>query len=255
MTDTSIAATHLAQGNFRVGSVIRRSASMLSGHFLTFFIVALIAHSPIILLARTLTTEPMDLDQVDLAVRLVAWGVFGWVQLIVLGALGEAVIIHAAFQDIRQRPVRLAESLNVVLRRFLPIVGLGFVTTFLMWLGLTLLIIPGFILYTMWFVGLPACVVERLGPWTSLRRSRELTKGHRWKLFGLALLLIITSLGSLLLEFELTVVAGPMVGLIGKLIWKGIWVAFASVVVAVTYQDLRVIKEGIDMEQIAVVFD
>jgi uncharacterized membrane protein len=155
----------------------------------------------------------------------------------------------------RGRPVRLAESLNVVLRRFLPLVGFGLVAIFLIWLGLTLLIIPGLILYTMWFVGLQACVVERLGPWTSLRRSRELTKGHRWKLFGLALLLIITSLGSLLLEFELTVVAGPMVGLVGKLIWKGIWVAFASVVVAVTYQDLRVIKEGIDIEQIAVVFD
>src|SRR5262245_24591979 len=28
-----------AEGDFRVGSVIRRSASMLSGHFLTFFIV------------------------------------------------------------------------------------------------------------------------------------------------------------------------------------------------------------------------
>src|SRR5690348_8558706 len=101
MTDTSIAATRLAEGDFRVGNVIRRSASMLSGHFLTFFIVTLIAHSPIILLARTLTTEPMDLDQVDLAVRLMAWGLLGLVQLVVLGALGEAVIVHAAFQDMQ----------------------------------------------------------------------------------------------------------------------------------------------------------
>src|SRR5262249_35112072 len=117
---------HRADGEFRVGSVIRRSASMLSGHFLTFFIVTAIAHSPIMLLARTLTTEPTDLDQVDLAVRLMAWGVLGLVQLIVLGALGEAVIVHAAFQNMQRRPVRLAESLNVALRRFLPIVGVAF---------------------------------------------------------------------------------------------------------------------------------
>src|SRR5262245_3469368 len=131
MAHTSVAAAQFAEGDFRVGSVIRRSASMLSGHFLTFFIVAVIAHSPVILLARTLTTEPMDLDQVDLAVRLVAWGVLGLVKLIVLGTLGEAVIVHAAFQDIQHRPVRLAESLNVALRRFLPIVGVAFVVVLL----------------------------------------------------------------------------------------------------------------------------
>src|SRR5262245_34732106 len=127
MAHTPVATAQLAEGDFRVSSVIRRSAAMLSGHFLTFFIVAVIAHSPTILLARTLTTELTDLDEVDLAVRLMAWGLLGLVQLIVLGVLGEAVIVHAAFQDMQRRPVRLAESLNLALRRFLPIVGVAFV--------------------------------------------------------------------------------------------------------------------------------
>jgi hypothetical protein len=270
MAHTSVAAAHFAEGDFRVGSVIRRSASMLSGHFLTFFIVTVIAHSPIILLARTLTTEPTDLDQVDLAVRLVAWGVLGLVQLIVVGTLGEAVIVHAAFQDMQRRPVRLAESLNVALRRFLPIVGVGFVVVNLIRLvvgvavaavsfiqfglipWLIPLIIPGLILYAMWFVAVPACVVERLGPWTSLRRSRDLTKGHRWKLCGLALLLIIPSLD---ITFGLATAAGPIVGPIISWFCSGIWAAFAAVVGAVAYHDLRVVKEGIDIEQITDVFD
>src|SRR5262245_4165410 len=277
MAHTSVAAAHFAEGDFRVGSVIRRSASLLSGHFLTFFVVTAIAHSPIILLARTLTTEPTDLDQVDLAVRLVAWGVLGLVQAIVLGTLGEAVIVHAAFQDMQRRPVRLAESLNVALRRFLPIVGVVFVVVLLIRLvgavafvlvfsvafaldfsiedeylqnvGLILLIIPGLILYAMWFVAVPACVVERLGSWTSLRRSRDLTKGHRWKLCGLALLPIIPSLG---ITFGLATAAGPIVGPIISWFCTGIWAAFAAVVGAVTYHDLRVDK---DIEQITDVFD
>ena len=82
-----------------------------------------------------------------------------------------------------------------------------------------------------------------------------MTKSHRWKLFGLALLLIIPSLGSSLIELGLAAVAGPIVGLIGRLIWREILAAFAAVVVAVTYHDLRVVKEGVDIEQIAVVFD
>jgi len=270
MARTSVAAAHFAEGDFRLGSVIRRSASTLSGHFLTFFIVSVVTHSPIILLARTLSTQP--------TVRLTTTlGVLGLLQVIVLGTLGEAVIAHAAFQDMQRRPVRLAESLNVALRRFLPIVGVAFVVVLLIRLvggvafvmvlsvafvmglsiqpeyqlnvGLILLIIPGLILYAMWFVAVPACVVERLGPWTSLRRSRDLTKGHRWKLCGLALLPIIPSLG---ITFGLATAAGPVVGPIIGWFCTGIWAAFAAVVGAVTYHDLRVNK---DIDQITDVFD
>ena len=252
MTDTSIAATHLAEGDFRVGSVFSRAAVVLSRHFLTFFIVIAISYLPIFLLAmlartRT-TTDAVDPAQVFNGLASVAL-------ILVLSTLGEAIIAHAAFQDMRSRPVRPAESLNVVLRRVLPIVGNAFVAKVLIFLGFHLLIIPGIILCTMWFVGLPACVVERLGPLTSLRRSWELTEGHHWKVFGMALLFSIASLGSFLIEFELGAVAGPTVGLIGKLIWMGLWAAFSAVVGAVTYHDLRVVKEGLTIDQITKVFD
>ena len=252
MTHTSMAAVHLTEGDFRVGSVFIRAAAVLSRHFPTFFIVIAISYLPVFLLAmlaRTrITTDAVDPAQVFNGLASVAL-------ILVLSTLGEAIIAHAAFQDMRSQPVRPAESLNVVLRRFLPIVGTAFVAKVLILLGFALLIIPGLILYTVWFVGLPACVVERLGPLTSLRQSWELTDGHRWKVFGLALLLSIASLGSSLIEFELAAVAGPNVGLIGKLIWMGPWAAFATVVGTVTYHDLRVVKEGIDIEQIAVAFD
>jgi hypothetical protein len=256
MTHASVATAHFAEGDFRVGSVIRRSASLLSRHFVTFSIVAVIACLPTLLLtmlARTqITTQPADPAE---ALNALAWAVFDLVSPLVLSTLGEAIIAHAAFQDMRSRPVRPTESLTVALRRFWPIVGLAIVANVLMWLGLILLIIPGLMLCTIWFVGVQACVFERLGPWASLRRSQELTEGHRWKVFWLALLLIITSNGSFLIEYGLDAVADPIVILIGKLIWDGLWLAFTAVVGTVTYHDLRVIKEGIDVEQIAAVFD
>ena len=43
--------------------------------------------------------------------------------------------------------------------------------------------------------------------------------------------------------------------LVGSLIWTAIGAAFSSVVIAVAYHDLRVAKEGVDIEQIAAVFD
>ena len=248
MTDASMAA-RFAESDFRVGRVLSRAASVFSRHFLTFFIVTLVAYSPITLLARAPTTATTDPAQALIMLGL------GFVLLMVLGMLSQAVILHAAFQDMRNRPVNLAESLKVGLRRFLPLILLAFVMGVLLVLGLMLLIIPGLILYTMWFVAVAACVVERRGPWTSLRRSRELTKGHRWKIFGMLLLLGLISLVSPLLELVLATVGGDTLALVGNVIWTAIAAAFTSIAVAVTYHDLRVAKEGIDIEQIAAVFD
>jgi hypothetical protein len=253
MSDVSAATAHFATNDLRLGSIISRSGAVLSRHFLTFFIVAVIAYSPTLLIAGLQTTEPTEPSEaLSQALRVLLGGVL----LIVLSQLGNAIILHAAFQDMRRRPVRLVESLIVGLSRFVPVIGIAFVQGFLILVGMILLIVPGLMLYTMWFVGLPACVVERLGPWTSLRRSRELTKGFRWNVFLLALLIFVVTVGSSkVIESVLIPLAGPIVGLTGQLIWTGVTAAFTGIVFAVTYYDLRVIKERVDIDQIAAVFD
>src|SRR5215472_9736152 len=122
MTDTSIAAAHVATNDLRVGSVIRRSGAVLSRHFLPFFFVAAIADSPTLLIASMQmiasmqTTEPIEPSDL---LGLVLW--------VVLSQLVAGIILHAAFQDMRRRPVRLVESLSVGLSRILPLVGIAFV--------------------------------------------------------------------------------------------------------------------------------
>jgi len=253
MSDVSGATAHFATNDLRLGSIMSRSSAVLSRHFLTFFIVAVIAYSPMLLIASVQPTEPIEPSE---AVNQALWIFLGVVLLIVLTTLGNAIILHAAFQDMRRRPVSLVESFNVGLSRLLPLVGLVFVASFLVLLGVVLLIVPGLILYTMWFVGVQACVVERLGPWTSLRRSRELTKGFRWTVFLLALLLLVVNAGgSKVIASVLIPLAGPIVGLTGQLIWSGVTAAFTGIVLTVTYYDLRVVKESVDIEQITAVFD
>lgn len=127
-----------------------------------------------------------------------------------------------------------------------------------------LVAIPLVILLVMWSVAMPVCVVERLGALRSLRRSRELTKGHRWRMFGLLLVTLVPCfignaiLGAALGAFLISNPAGSLlpaatqtIGLIGN----GLWTAFITVVFLVTYRDLRVAREGIDTEQIAAVFE
>ena len=47
MTDTSV-PTRFAEGDFRVGRVLNRTASVFSRNFLTFFIVTAVASLPLL---------------------------------------------------------------------------------------------------------------------------------------------------------------------------------------------------------------
>jgi hypothetical protein len=236
--------------DFRVGPVISRSFSLLFRHFLMFFLVTLVALSPLLLIRQVAQSG----DAVDPTQALITLGV-SFLLLMVLSMLSTAVILQGAFQDMRKRPINLLESLKVAFRRFFPLIVLAILETVLLMLGIIALVVPGLILYTMWLVAVPACVVERTGPWRSLRRSQELTKGHRWKIFGLFLVLVLISLINPVLQLVLTFTAGATAAAIVNAIWTAIGSAFSSVVLAVAYHDLRVAKEGVDIEQIASVFD
>jgi MFS family permease len=254
MTDASLSA-RFSESDFRVGRVLNRTASVLSRNFLIFFVITAVAHLPTLLLFNASTTITATSSGGEI-LRSSILIVLGLVLTIVLSTLSQAIVLYGAFQDMRGRQVNLTESLQVGLRRFFPIVGLAISMTLLGALAAILLLIPALILFTMWFVATPACVVERLGPSSSMRRSSQLTKGHRWKIFGLMLLLIIASaVAGPTITVSLTAIGGTPLALIGDVLWNGVWGAFYAISVVVTYHDLRVAKEGIDIDQIAAVFD
>jgi hypothetical protein len=69
------------------------------------------------------------------------------------------------------------------------------------------------------------------------------------------LLLIISVVVSQLITLGLSPVGSFILTLVASLVWAALWGAYYSIAVAVSYHDLRVAKEGIDIEQIASVFD
>jgi MFS family permease len=251
MTEASL-PPRLALSDFRVGGVLNRTLSVLSRNFLTFFIVTAIAGLPTIVLSQSMALSGTNRSAAALFGLLVLGGFLA----IVLYTLSQAIVLYGAFQDMRGRSVSLAESLQVGLRRFFPIIGVAISVSFAVMVGLMLFLVPGLIWLSMWFVATPVCVVEKLGPFQSMGRSADLTKGHRWKIFGLMLLLfLISAVASSMIGAISAVVGGPILELIASVIWNGIWGAFYAVAAVVTYHDLRVAKEGVDIEQIASVFD
>lgn len=65
-------------------------------------------------------------------------------------------------------------------------------------IGFFLLIIPGFIVMAVLMPYVYLVVDKNLGPIDSLRKAREITKGNRWQVFGLVVVLGILNLVGLL---------------------------------------------------------
>jgi hypothetical protein len=237
-----------APAEFRVGQVLDRSFNLLSRNFLIFFIVTTVAALPNVLITQSTGT--------DVAAAGAGALVIGGLVTLILEMLSQAVVLHGAFQDMRGRSVNLGESLGVAFGRLLPIIGAAICVSIGVFIGFLLLIVPGLILMTMWFVSIPVCVVEQKGPLASMGRSSELTKGHRWKVFGTVLLvLIVGGIASAIIQGVLALTGSTVLVILGSLIWTGVWGAFYAIFVVVTYHDLRVAKEGVDVHQIAAVFD
>lgn len=237
-----------AEGEFRVGQILNRTFAVLSRNLLPFCVVTAIAYLPNLLLLERQTTN-------EAPGRVAAMAFAGIVLSLVFSALSQAIVLFGAFEDMRGRPVDLIASLKVGLERFFAVIGVALLVGILTVLAAILLFFPAFIVMSMLFVAMPVCIVERLGPVKSLGRSSALTKGYRWKVFGLWLVIMMaTGVGSGMLG-GISYATGPIVGGLLKLIWGALAGAFNAIMVVVAYHDLRVVKEGVDTDRIASVFD
>ncbi|HEX6375968.1 MAG TPA: hypothetical protein VFZ91_09620 [Allosphingosinicella sp.] len=106
--------------------------------------------------------------------------------MITQGALVRATVAHS-----EGRKASFAESASAGLSVAWPLFLVGLLSSLGIALGFVLLIVPGVMLYVIWSVAAPALVEERLGPIEALGRSRELSRGARWKIFGLTLVVLV----------------------------------------------------------------
>jgi len=249
MTDVTTAISSVApvaEGEFRIGRVFSRTLTLLSRNFPIYFVVAAVAALPSVFVETSTTGKGTDYSAPLLAV----------LAMLVLSPLSQAIMLHTAFQDMSGRRISLSESLRAALSRWLPLIGLSICVGFGVTLGFILLIVPGFVLMIMWYVANPACIVERLGVFASMGRSSELTKGHRWSLFGMWVLIAITSgVVSAVLKGMLGLTGSSGLVISGTLAWTALATAFGVVFTIATYHDLRVAKEGVDTRHIVAVFD
>jgi uncharacterized membrane protein len=190
-----------------------------------------------------------------------AGGFIAAVVTIVVAAIAAIAVAHAAislmaFRDATSRDASLGGAFAFAVARLPALIGVFLLYGLCVTLGLAALIIPGLIAVTIFAVAIPACIVEGLGPLASLSRSAALTKGDRWRVFGFLLVVHLgLGLASQIVIRLVSMASTPGLSLLVLVPLELLVGAFAPVALGVLYVHLRAAREGVDVEQIATVFD
>lgn len=256
MTDFSAAQPAPVRGAFSVGGVIKRSFGAYFANFVPFTVLALILYLPSLLYGLASMEDALSGDPAAYSAGDVVFMIISFVlTYILIGALVYGTVQHLG----GQRPT-LGSIISRGLATVVPVIVIALLLSIVIGIGFVLLIVPGIFLIVVYSVVVPAAVVERPGIIGSFKRSWELTKGYRWPVLGILLVLVV-------ILFILSFVVGAVGGVVAfstndftlliviNYIVSALSGALMSVAVAVTYHDLRVAKEGVSTTQIAAVFD
>jgi len=176
----------------------------------------------------------------------------------------QAAVIHGAVADLNGRKASLGASLTTAFRALGPVILISILMALGLAVGFILLIVPGLILMVMWCVTIPAQVVEKRGIFESFDRSRELTRGSRWSIFGLFVLYIVLAwivgivfvgVGGALSGGLTGMAASPLVQVVINPMVSAASSLIGAVGAAAIYYELRVAREGIGPAALAAVFD
>lgn len=258
---------------FSAGYVLSSSFRILFRNFLPIGLLSLVLIALPSLLIQLLITRPMTTKflagESNFSTTAYFSTVIGQtVLLYLLIALMMAAVTGAAISALRGADVDIMPSVRKGLKSILSVFIAFFIAAIAMTLGFVLLVVPGVIIALMWSVLVPAIVNEKRGPFSALGRSRELTKGYRWQIFAIFIILFLISF------IPGAALSAAMIGggqITAQEIVEGfttpIWYDVVSILISsliyglyavtatVLYDELRRIKEGLGLDELATAFD
>ena len=252
---------------FSVGDVIKTTLAVYFSNLPAFLSLSLVVLAPsflFVLLPESSTfndppiipdfdADPVAASEAMFPYYLVAAreGLVRWLCEILL----QATLAYGVVRHLRGGHAGIVGSLAHFGQRLVPVAVVAVVVAVVTGIGFLLFFVPGVWLTLVLWVALPAVAVER-GGLRAISRSADLTRGFRFQIFGLLLILVAAQL--LVATVAGWIVSAVLTGTV--LTW---WVLQFVVVmmsgiyataVSVTYHDLRVLKEGTDTRAVSSAF-
>lgn len=180
----------MTSGKLNVGGVFNQAFSTLKAKPLFFVFTGLMFGIAHLALSRSGINGP---DPSDVSPGLVLVGIL---LLVVLGAISQILAARATEGPLgTNASLDFAPAVQAALPRLPNVILTTLAFALLFGLGFIALILPGIFILLMLCVAVPACILEDLSPIAALKRSRELTRGNRWRLLGLVMLNVLILIG------------------------------------------------------------
>jgi glycerophosphoryl diester phosphodiesterase family protein len=242
-----------------VGEILDVSFTLYRRHFAPLAGVALVCSGiPVVL---NIFIEAAGGMLANLSLVVVYYVVFA-----ALNSIATAATVFIVSESYLGRPIDARTALRLAARYIGKILVCSLLMTMMVFVGFLFFVIPGIVLISGLILAIPALVIEPgLGPSAALSRSWELTRGSRWRMLGLLLVLTIllyvpiAAIGGIVALFvpgagsifsgrgvALAVATAALSGLVQVFIYPLFYC-----VLTVAYYDLRVRKEGFDLEVLA----
>jgi hypothetical protein len=252
------------------GQILDTSLKIFTSHWWTFMRIVLYIVAPLELISALVLGTALGVDEnadqlADDEVALAVGGLFVAVAILLLEQVLASAACFRAVSDayMGDREPNWSSSLGFSLRKFGPLLWVSFLTLLFVLLGLIALIIGAVFLYVAFAVAVPALVGEDVRGMAALKRSYNLVKGRWWSTFGVLILAgllagivqaILSSVVSALLGIAIDTdpVGGfVFVNALANIAASVVTIPFSAAVLVVLYYDLRVRKEGLDIELLA----
>ena len=238
-----------------VGEILDVSFTLYRRHFATLGTVAVVCSGLPVLLSLYIEASGGVLQ--NLSLTLVYYVVFT-----VLSSIATAATVFVVSASYLGQPLKAAGAL----RRATPLLGRLIVCSLLLAIvvgfGFLFFMIPGIVLLCGLVLAFPSLVLEPgSSPTGALSRSWSLTRGSRWRMLGLLATLVILLYVPIIAIGAIATVVLPaggtgsltpglmtlaVVGVLQMLLYPLLYC-----VLTVAYYDLRVRKEGFDLEVLA----
>lgn len=257
---STIQPSKSAYGAFDVGRVIQRTFDSIRQNIVTFLVAAVLLvglPSLVMVYGQSVVMLSQNFTGLGLAAA-------GWLLYLIGVYVLQGLVIKVTVARFNNKITSIGEAFEAGFKVFFPLLGVAIVVGLGVMLGFILLIVPGIILAVIWSVATGAVVVEGRGVGDALQRSRDLTRGYRWQIFGLVVIMVIASM---IIGFAVggisAATGGGFVAGSANLIVNMVTSAVSNILNAVIgaagvgalYYELRSVKEGVGPEQLASVFD
>jgi hypothetical protein len=256
-------------GAMSVGDILDRGLKLLVARLPIFYAINLIILVPLILLQMALpfiqSSERPGSPEAALAT--LGWFFFYALLSLILQPLATAAILYVISQEFVGEHPGIGAAFRFGFHWFGRVLGASFLAGMIVGVGLLFCLVPG-IIFLIWYSFVAqVVVVEGLAWGRALSRSKDLSEGYRLRVFGLLALFIVMGviLGAALGILQVviptqelvvtesgpaavpnlrnTVIHNVMGALVNILVGT-----FQAICMTLLYFDLRIRKEGFDLE-------